>query len=237
MQLSKVIEALASMPHHRLDVPRLHRCIHQMVGCYFESLSVLDSLTEGGFELRGTNWRPNRGADDTDGADPVGSPPIRQPLVVQLMEENRRNVLGNITTLLGLLVPGIELDDLFAEPENDERRRRSSNQVVEYLDNVLDGALRDEVLLVFDDLPAPRRLERAWNQYGIPRRSEEGALSWLLSRADGHEAERWLAAAAAHRVGELQLEHLYPEVVGLASNASEGLVRETAQEVVEGMIA
>ena len=119
----------------------------------------------------------------------------------------------------------------------DSAARRLRSQALEYLDNVLEGELRDDLLLVFDDLPESRRLEEARRRFDLPAQDGESALGWLLDRAAGHEAERWLAAAAAYRVGERRVVALYPKVLALQHNEHSRLVRETAEYVANRMIA
>ncbi len=232
LQRAKVIEALVAMPEHACDQQRLHRCLHEMARQYFENLLALHSLSAGAISLKGTHLEWN--GDRVGQAEALLRRESHLPLALRLLAEERESLLSNITGLIKILLPGVELNNERTERMEEQERRRSSSHAVEYLDNVLDGRLRDELLLVLDDIPLDRRLKSARALFNVPLRSQEGALKWLLSRSNGHEMERWLAAAAAYWVGHEKIESLMPLVARLAAQDGRGLVQETAELFVSG---
>ena len=228
MQRAKIVEALCGLPVHECDRGRVTSALRDLVRRYFECVCALESLERDGPE-------GEAGAADaltmaTRNRD------ARPPLVVELLREERQTHLRTLGMLLGLLVPDVEAEQLIMRAKGSAARRRRS-QALEYLDNVLEGELRDDLLLAFDDLPQSQRVEDARQRFSIPAHDGESALGWLLDRAAGHEAERWLAAAAAYRVGERQVVALYPKVLALQHNEHSRLVRETAEYVASRMIA
>lgn len=222
LQRAKIIEALCSLPEHDCDRGRVVSTLRDLVRRYFECVCALESLASD--------------SSSSDGADVGSAKSPSAPLVVELLQEEKRTHLRSLGRLLGLLVPDVEADRLFFEAR-DSAARRLRSQVLEYLDNVLEGDLRDDLLLVFDDLPESQRVEEARRRFEIPAGDGVSALGWLLDGAGGHEAERWLAAAAAYRVGERRVAALYPKVLALQHNEHSRLVRETAEYVARRMIA
>ena len=218
LQRTKIIEALCALPEHDCDRGRLVRSLRDLVRRYFECACALESV-------------------ESDSSLPLAEVDVeRPPLVVELLREEKETHLRSLALLLGLLVPDVEADRLVLDTK-DSASQRLRSQALEYLDNVLEGDLRDDLLLVFDDLPESRRIEQARRRFDIPARDSESALGWLLDRAAGHEAERWLAAAAAYRVGERRVVALYPKVLALQHHEHSRLVRETAEYVASRMIA
>lgn len=219
MQRTKIVEALCALPPHDPDRGRLTQALRSLVRRYFECTCALESLEA---ETGGPRIEEGRAA--------------KEPLVIELLREEKHAHLRNIGLLVDLLVPDVEADRLIRRAK-DSLSRRLRSQALEYLDNVLEGELRDDLMLVFDELPEQRRVDEARRRFQIPARDNESALGWLLDRASGHEAERWLAAAAAYRVGEERVSSLYPKVLALQHSEHSRLVQETAQFVATRMIA
>jgi len=104
---------------------------------------------------------------------------------------------------------------------------------LEYLDNTLAGDVRSVVFTAIGDQRHEERFKRAREMFGIEVESKEKSLRRLMSiPTEGDSEAAWLAAAAVHAVYATEAVPLYPYVQNLGKNATDPLVRETAQWVV-----
>jgi CRP-like cAMP-binding protein len=126
---------------------------------------------------------------------------IRQPvapdaLLSHALEEKGRRAHDRIYRLLALLYPAGDIDAARWALEHGDARAKSSAS--EYLDNILSGALRRQVLPALEPMPREELLRRAYVQLRSRPRSTEDTLLALINDED-----QVIAATAIHLVREI----------------------------------
>jgi len=119
----------------------------------------------------------------------------RSALLGRALEEKQLRSRARIFHLLALLYPPADMDAArFAIEHGDARARASA---AEYLDNILEGAVRKRVMLVIEDMPADERVRRVNTLFRTRRRDAEDTLAQLI-----HDEAPIVAAAAIHMTAE-----------------------------------
>jgi ATP/ADP translocase/HEAT repeat protein/CRP-like cAMP-binding protein len=119
----------------------------------------------------------------------------RRALLGRALEEKQGRSRARIFHLLGLVYPPADIDAArFAIEHGDARARASA---AEYLDNILEGAIRKRVMLIIEDMPADERVKRANTLFRTRRRDAEDTLAQLI-----HDDAQIVAAAAIHMTAE-----------------------------------
>ena len=170
-----------------------------------------------------------------DGPWAVWPVEARVPTLLQHVLASRMAIsAGAIFRLLELV---LEPDDVLAA-----RRSFASGQpglrarALEFLDNTLAGSLRRHVGCVIDDAPPEDKLRRAEEWFGIVQESPEATVRRLLGAWHGdRQRAPVLASAAIYTVVHEAMRELYDAVEGLAVDAADDLVRETARWAVRSI--
>jgi len=168
------IEQLAR-EHPEIPFPRaaVERLLLDETSRYCNSLTLLDNLR-----------RHDAGAQAS--------------LLGRVLTEKMTRALDRIYRLLGLLY---QIDDVAAARsaiEHGDARRRARG--VEYLDNLLKGAVRRRVLPLLDDTPLPDKVHHANTILKSRPRELEDTLAQLV-----HDEDAVVAASAVHFVARRRL--------------------------------
>jgi AAA family ATP:ADP antiporter len=146
----------------------------------------------------------------------------RQPLLVRALNDKLARTLDRIYRLLGLLY---SYDDVRAARhaiEAGEARRRAA--AVEYLDNLLGGAIRKRVMPILEDAPLEQRVRLANVILKTRHRDLEDTVAQLM-----HEDDPVVAASAIQFVVERGLWSLVEDVQFVAERrADQPYVAEAA---------
>lgn len=169
----------------------------------------------------------------TGNADGRGqrTPHLLERLLRERMEDYERNLFN----LLSLLHPPRDIAAARGGLRSGKVEVRA--HALEYLDNLLDGEIRQKVFAVIDDLPLRERLRRARRFFALDREQQAPTLRRLAAnRPEGDLDAAWLNAAALHYIYEHRLVHLYPAIRKARDEDLEPLVQETCQLLI-GRIA
>jgi AAA family ATP:ADP antiporter len=157
-------KALAAIEHLARDHPELayprpplERLVHAEMRRYYAALASYHDL-----------------------ADRAGV--SRDTLLLVALAEKQARALDRLYRLLGLLYPGRDVPAARWAIEHGDARARAT--AAEYLDNVLAGPLRHQVMPILDDSPAERKLRRAHVVLRTRARDEEDALLSLINDDD-----------------------------------------------------
>jgi hypothetical protein len=156
---------------------------------------------------------------------PGHQPRLLEQLLVDRLSDHVKNLFG----LLSLVHRHREMWMAFEQLRSDDLRTR--NHAIEYLDNTVRPPVRRQVMAVIDDLPAEERLAEATALFHISTGGGEiEALRGMVHAAAGGDvAARWLGAAALAHIAEQRIVDLYPLARDAAGDASDPLLRETAE--------
>jgi ATP/ADP translocase/CRP-like cAMP-binding protein/HEAT repeat protein len=114
-------------------------------------------------------------------------------LLAQALTEKHQRALGRTLTLLGLVHHQADVAVVRHALQQPDAHRRS--RAVEYLDNLLEGAVRKRVMLLIEEMPAAERIRRGNSLYRTRTRDVEDTLAQLL-----HDEDESIASAAIHLV-------------------------------------
>jgi AAA family ATP:ADP antiporter len=118
-----------------------------------------------------------------------GEPPTSRPLVARALEEKIERTVDRLYRLLGLLYPWKDISAARWSLQHGDRRIKAS--AAEYLDNLLDGAVRARVMPVLEDLPMEEKVRRGNALLKTRVRDAEDSLAQLV-----HDEDQIVAAAA-----------------------------------------
>ena len=153
--------------------------------------------------------------------------PLLTRLLVDRLLSHRANVFG----LLSLLHSEREMAAARRGLESGRPELRA--HALEYLDNVLQGEVRQQVFAVIDELPRADRLREARRLFGLVPETAETVLRRLaLERPPGDYDAPWLTAAALRLIYDARIEALYPLLRRSAERDPEPLVQETAAHLI-----
>jgi len=129
-------------------------------------------------------------------------------LLALALEQKTARARDRIYHLLGLLQPWKDIAAARWAIERDDPRARAS--ALEYLDNVLSGALRKRLMPVLDDAPLDEKVRRALVTLRSRPRNEEETLLELINDEDEVISASAIDLARARRVWALEadIEHV-----------------------------
>jgi AAA family ATP:ADP antiporter len=132
-------------------------------------------------------------------------PQVQQSLVVRALEDKLERTIDRIYRLLGLIYPWKDVAAARYTIEHGEGRRRAG--AIEYMDNLLSGAVRKSVMPIIEDSPLEVKLRHA--SLVLKSRPRDGGetLAELI-----RDSDPVLAAAAIHLVEQCQAWSLYDDV-------------------------
>lgn len=154
---------------------------------------------------------------------------VRTPgrsLLERLLADRVRAHAENVFGLLELIH---EPREIRAARRGMERRPHVRAHALEFLDNVLQGEVRQQVFAALDDLPRDDRRRRARRFFGLESSPAAEVLERLATeRLPGDADAPWITAAALWLVAEERLETLYPLLRRVAERDEDPLVQETS---------
>ena len=169
-----------------------------------------------------------RGANGGNGPTPPveGRPEGDGPhLLERLLTDRMDDHISNIFRLLSLIHRQRDIRAAYQSLQSERPDRRA--HALEYLDNLLEGEVREAVFTVIDDLPMSERLRLAKKVFDLAPASASETLRRLASvRPPGDADAAWVTAAALHYIHDLELAHLYPAIRRAAERDPEPLVQE-----------
>ena len=132
----------------------------------------------------------------------------RDTLLALALEQKATRALDRIYRLLGLLQPWKDVAAARWAIERGDARARAG--ALEYLDNVLTGALRKRLMPVLDDAPLDEKVRKALASLGSRPRDEEETLLELINDEDEVISASAIDLARARRVWALEadIEHV-----------------------------
>jgi HEAT repeat protein/CRP-like cAMP-binding protein len=122
----------------------------------------------------------------------------RQSLLVRALEDKLERTLDRIYRLLGLIYPWKDVAAARYTIEQSDGRRRAG--AIEYLDNLLGGAVRKHVMPLIEDAPMEEKVRRANLVFKSQSRDLKDTLAQLV-----HDSDQVVAASAIHFVEQRQL--------------------------------
>ncbi|MCG8456222.1 MAG: HEAT repeat domain-containing protein [Holophagales bacterium] len=153
------------------------------------------------------------------------------PLLTRLLADRLLSHRANVFGLLSLLHSEREMAAARRGLESGRPELRA--HALEYLDNVLQGEVRQQVFAVIDELPRADRLREARRLFGLVPETAETVLRRLaLERPPGDYDAPWLTAAALRLIYDARIEALYPLLRRSAERDPEPLVQETAAHLI-----
>ncbi|MEM7353518.1 MAG: Npt1/Npt2 family nucleotide transporter [Acidobacteriota bacterium] len=228
----KVIEALGTLAARDPDLrPRREPIEAQIiVECagHLRALIDLKQLRHGP-ATGGTGRLPRLGTIAVT-AGPNGGPHLLERLLADRMDDHSRNIFQ----LLGLIHPQRDIRATYQGLLSERPDRRA--HALEYLDNLLEGEVRQAVFAVIDDLPVRERRRLAKKLFDLAPESRAKTLGRLASeRPRGDADAAWVTAAALHYIHDFQISSLYPAIRQAADNDAEPLVQETTELLLSRM--
>jgi ATP:ADP antiporter, AAA family len=151
-----------------------------------------------------------------------GEAPLQ--LLQKVLGEKQAQVQERIFRLLGLLYPPQDMHRAYLGLVSGQARLRAS--ALEFLDNVLQRRVKEQLLPLLDPPTAESALAYGEELFGHRLQKRERALEWLLGNRDS-----WLRACAAYSAIEAGSEAQI-ELVRRAVGDSNGMVREAAERVL-----
>jgi AAA family ATP:ADP antiporter len=155
------------------------------------------------------------------------SPHLLERLLHERMEDHERNLFN----LLALLHTPRDIRAARNGLGSSQTGLRA--HALEYLDNLLDGDVRQQLFTVIDDLPARQRRRQARRLFDLEREGLAPTLKRLAAtRTPGDVDAAWLNAAALHYIFENHLVHLYPAIKQARDEDFDPLVQETCHLLI-----
>ena len=127
-------------------------------------------------------------------------------LLVRALEDKLARALDRIYRLLGLIYPWKDVAAARYTIEHSDARTRAG--AIEYMDNLLGGAVRKRVMPLIDDAPMEQKVRHANFFLKTRARDLEDTLAQLVHDED----DQVVAAAAVHFVEERQLWSLIDDL-------------------------
>jgi ATP:ADP antiporter, AAA family len=125
-------------------------------------------------------------------------PVARETLLARALTEKLSRTLDRVYRLLALIYPPADVAAARWAIENGAPRARAG--ALEYLDNLLTGAVRKRVMPVLEDLPLEEKVRRGNSLLKTRVRDAEDSLAQLV-----HDEDQVVAAAAIHFVENRRL--------------------------------
>ncbi len=148
-------------------------------------------------------------------------------LLERLLADRLEEHLDILSGLLALQHPRGEVRAAFRGLQDSQPLARA--HALEFLDSVLVGDTRRQVLAVLDDLGQHERRQRADRLFGLTPESRDAVLRRLIDQRSEQDVEAaWLSAAAMHYIHDLGLTDIQGQIRSAALADSDPLVRETA---------
>lgn len=119
-------------------------------------------------------------------------------LLAQALAEKHQRALDRMFRLLGLLYSAGDINAVRVALGTNDSRLRSG--AIEYLDNLLDSAIRRRVMILVEDMPASERVRKGNVVFKTRSRDVEDTLAQLI-----HDEDQVIAAAAILLVEERQM--------------------------------
>jgi AAA family ATP:ADP antiporter len=161
-----------------------------------EVLLVLETQRYHGYlTLRYTLAPPAAATAGERGAD---DPQPRPSMLVRALDDKLERTLDRIYRLLGLLYPWKDI--AAARYTIEHRDARSRAGAIEYMDNLLRGAVRRNVMPILEDAPIGEKVRNAYAVLKSAPLEVDNALAALVDDED-----QVIAAAAIHYIEEQQL--------------------------------
>ncbi|MEM8932498.1 MAG: hypothetical protein AAGE94_15050, partial [Acidobacteriota bacterium] len=161
----------------------------------------------------------------------IGSKDGESSLLEGLLADRARSHADQIFGLLELIHDPREIRAARRGIEGQRANLRA--HALEFLDNVLQGDLRQQVFVALDDLPRAERLRQAKRLYDLEPESTEAVLERLATeRLPGDADSPWITAAALWLIVEAGLDSLYPMLRRVAERDDDPLVQETTAVLV-----
>ena len=122
-------------------------------------------------------------------------------LLAQALMEKQTRAMNRMFSLLGLLYSSEDINAVRAALTTSDSRLRSG--ALEYLDNLLESAIRRRVMLLVEDMPAPERVRKGNVIFKTRGRDVEDTVAQLV-----HDEDQVIAAAAIQLVEQRQMWQL-----------------------------
>jgi ATP:ADP antiporter, AAA family len=151
-----------------------------------------------------------------------GEAPLQ--LLQKVLREKQAQVQERIFRLLGLLYPPQDMHRAYLGLVSGQARLRAS--ALEFLDNVLQRRVKEQLLPLLDPPTAESALAHGEELFGHRLQERERALEWLLGNRDS-----WLRACAAYSAIEIGSEEQI-ELVRRAADDPNRMVREAVERVL-----
>ncbi len=181
----KVVTAIEKLRHHHSELVMTHRPIEGLV------------LEECSRYCRYLTLRYNLVQRDARAS---------RSLLVRALEDKLARALDRIYRLLGLIYPWKDVAAARYTIEHSDSRTRAG--AIEYMDNLLGGAVRKRVMPLIDDAPMEQKVRHANFFLKTRARDLEDTLAQLVHDED----DQVVAAAAVHFVEERQLWSLIDDL-------------------------
>ncbi|MEM1205496.1 MAG: HEAT repeat domain-containing protein, partial [Acidobacteriota bacterium] len=152
-------------------------------------------------------------------------PSARDHLLHRLLRERLGDHVDNVFGMLELM---FDAKGIRAAHRGLLGDRSVRSHALEFLDNLLEGDLRQWTFAVIDDLPAAERTRLARRLFGLEPEGPHGTLSRLAGRRHPGDADApWLTASALHFIHDQRLSAFYDLIHRSAEEDSDPLVLET----------
>ena len=120
------------------------------------------------------------------------------PLLVRAIDDKLDRTVDRIYRLLGLIYPWKDIVAARYTIEHGDGRKRAA--AIEYIDNLVGGAIRKNVMPIIDDCPIEEKVRRAH----LIVKTRAGGLEQTVSQLV-HDPDQVIAAAAIHLVEQRRL--------------------------------
>ena len=126
------------------------------------------------------------------------SPDAQKSLLARALDDKLDRTVDRIYRLLGLIYPWKDIVAARYTIEHGDGRKRAA--AVEYMDNLVGGAIRKNVMPIIEDCPMEEKVRRAH----LIVKTRPGGLEQTVSQLV-HDADQVIAAAAIHLVEQRRL--------------------------------
>ena len=140
-------------------------------------------------------------------------PAAEESLLQRALDDKLTRTRDRLYRLLGLLQPSEDFAAVRDAIEHGDSRRRAA--ALEYLDNILGGAVRKRVMPLLDDTPVAEKVRHANQALSTRPRGVEDTLAQLV-----HDDDQVVAAAAVQFVAAQRLWALADDLTFAAGRAS-----------------
>lgn len=137
-----------------------------------------------------------------------------QGLLVDLVRDKQRQMVGRVFRLLAMLNPNEEIETIFASMERDRKAHRGS--ALELIHIVLKNPLRDAVIGLVDDIPDAERRARGRDFHEPQELDYESVIAQMLDSSSVVVRE-----FVAYHVGELRMVSQRARIEELAAAETE----------------